>query len=258
MNKHKGKNRTRRNRTGIVVGAFLVMILLTGIVWLYSNSRTHQVFGGIVSRIETEEKVLALTFDDGPTDNTGRILEILDSLGVKATFFVTGRELEEHLEEGRKMARAGHELGNHSYSHQRMILKSGTFVKEEIERTNALIREAGYQGKIAFRPPYFKKLITLPYYLRKNDTKTILCDVEPETELGFSASSEAISDYVIDRATPGSIILLHIMYDSRKEALASLPALVSSLMEQGYRFVTISELLAIGARSESSKRNNEI
>ena len=239
------------------MGAFLGIVLLSGTVWLYSNSRTHQVFGGIVSRIETDEKVLALTFDDGPAGNTGRILEILDSMGVKATFFVTGRELEEHMEEGRKLAQAGHELGNHSYSHQRMILKSGSFIKEEIERTNALIREAGYQGGIAFRPPYFKKLITLPYYLRKNDTKTILCDIEPETELGFSASAEAISDYVITHAAPGSIILLHIMYESRKEALASLPVLTGSLKEQGYRFVTISELLALEKSNKLNRAGNE-
>ena len=257
---HRRSDRIRKNvnRTWIIAGVFLALVLFSGGVWQYMNSRTHQVFGGIVSRIETEEKVLALTFDDGPTANTGRILEVLDSLEVKATFFVTGRELEQQMEEGRKMVRAGHELGNHSYSHQRMVMRSGSFIREEIERTGVLIREAGYHGTIAFRPPYFKKFIALPHYLKKHGIKTILCDIEPETELGFSASDKAISDYVIANAKPGSIILLHIMYDSRKEALASLPALVSSLKGQGYRFVTISELLAMGTRSESDLRSNEI
>jgi len=244
---HRRSDRIKKivNRTGIVLGAILVVVLLSAGVWQFAKSRTHQVFGGIVTHIETEEKALALTFDDGPTVNTGRIMEILDSLEVKATFFVTGMELEEHMEEGRKLALAGHELGNHSFSHRRMIFRSGTFIREEIEQTNTLIRDAGYQGEIAFRPPYFNKLINLPYYLKKSGTKTILCDIEPETLLGFSASAEAISRYVVANAAPGSIILLHVMYDSRKEALASLPALVSSIKEQGYRFVTVSELIAM-------------
>jgi chitin deacetylase len=251
VNRRSDRIRKIVKKTGIVLGAFLALALLSAGVWQFIKSRTYQVFGGIVTRVETGEKALALTFDDGPTVNTGRILEVLDSLEVKATFFVTGRELEEYMEEGRKLALAGHELGNHSYSHRRMIFRSGSFIKEEIERTNTLIREAGYHGTIAFRPPYFNKLITLPHYLKKNGTKTILCNIEPETELGFSASAEALSTYVVANATPGSIILLHIMYDSRKEALSSLPALVSPLKEQGYRFVTISELLAMD-------RNNKI
>jgi peptidoglycan-N-acetylglucosamine deacetylase len=244
---HRRSDRIRKmgNRTWIIAGTFLGMALLSAGLWKFTKSRTHQVFGGIVTRVETEEKALALTFDDGPSVNTGRILEILDSLEVKATFFVTGRELEEHMEEGRKLAQGGHELGNHSYSHRRMIFRSGRFIREEIERTNTLIREAGYQGRIAFRPPYFKKLVTLPHYLKKSGTKTILCNIEPETHLGYSASAEALSTYVVANAAPGSIILLHIMYESRKEALASLPALVSPLKEQGYRFVTVSELLAL-------------
>ncbi len=71
-----------------------------------------------------------------------------------------------------------------------MVLKSLNFIEKELESTNSLIREAGYDGIITFRPPYFKKLFSLPYYLSKNDYKTILCDIEPETALGFSAKSE--------------------------------------------------------------------
>ncbi len=208
-----------------------------------SKSREFQFFGGIIKNIETNEKVVALTFDDGPTNNTDKILDKLDSLDIKATFFVTGNELEQNLEKGKKIVDAGHELGNHTYSHNRMVLKSYSFTKEEIEKTDRLIRDVGYTGDIQFRPPYFKKLIFLPYYLFKNDRKTILCDVEPETALGFSAGSEEISDYVISNTKEGSIILMHVMYDSRVEAFNSLEAIVDKLKEKGYKFVTVSELL---------------
>lgn len=230
-------------RLKTIIGLLLVVIIISYACLHVSKSRTFQFFGGIVSNVNTDEKLVALTFDDGPTHNTDKIIEILDGLDVKATFFITGKELEENLDQGKKLAKAGHELGNHSYSHNRMIFKSPSFIKDEIEITNKLIRQIGYNGEIQFRPPYFKKLVFLPYYLQKNDMKTILCDVEPETVLGFTASSEEISNYVIENSKEGSIILLHIMYDSRNEALDSLEAIVNGLREKGYDFVTVSELL---------------
>ncbi|WP_193774410.1 polysaccharide deacetylase family protein [Vallitalea guaymasensis] len=230
-------------RLKIIIGILLLLIIVSYVMLQVSKSRTFQFFGGIVRNVNTEEKLVALTFDDGPTHNTDKIIDILDELDVKATFFVTGKELEDNLEQGKKLVNAGHELGNHSYSHSRMILKSPSFIKDEIESTNKLIRQAGYKGEIHFRPPYFKKLIFLPYYLHKNDINTILCDVEPETILGFSASSEEISRYVIENSKEGSIILLHIMYDGRTEVLESLDDIVNGLRKKGYDFATISQLL---------------
>lgn len=75
--------------------------------------------------------------------------------------------------------------------------------------------------------------------------KTILCDIEPETALGFSAKSEEISEYVIEHAEPGSIVLLHVMYDSRVEAVESLSDIVKMLRDEGYKFLTVSELLEL-------------
>lgn len=238
----------------VVVGSLAALLVLSGALWKYANSRTHQMFGGIVSQVETEEKVVALTFDDGPTNSTGRIIEILDSMSVKATFYVTGEELEEHMEEGRRLVREGHELGNHSYSHRRMVFRSRAFISKEIEQTSTLIRETGFGGTITFRPPYFKKFIALPHYLMKHGYQTVLCNIEPESVLGFSASGEAISKYVAEHIAPGSIILLHIMYESRREALESLKDLIPDLRAEGYRFVTVSELLGTGSDPDARPR----
>lgn len=87
------------------VSILLVFLMLGATLlaaWKISNSRSFQFFGGIVQKVETKEKVVALTFDDGPTKKTEEILEILEGLNVKATFFVTGRELNQNLEEGKK------------------------------------------------------------------------------------------------------------------------------------------------------------
>jgi peptidoglycan/xylan/chitin deacetylase (PgdA/CDA1 family) len=91
---------------------------------------------------------------------------------VQATFFVIGAEFEQNMAEGRRLVAAGHEMGNHTYSHERMVLVTPSFVRQEIERSDQLIREAGYQCEILFRPPYGKKLFTLPRYLAKNGQHT--------------------------------------------------------------------------------------
>lgn len=224
----------------------LCIILLAGIAFLLfevSKSRNFQFFGGIINQAETEEKVVALTFDDGPSVNTAEILSILRHEDIKATFYLTGKEIEENLEDAKKIVDEGHEIGNHSYSHTRMVLKSPSFIKEEIEKTDDLIRQAGFEGDIHFRPPYGKKLLFLPYYLSKHDRKTILWNIEPETFPEIDGDADKISEHVVENIEPGSIILLHVMYESREESLKSAKKIIASLKEQGYQMTTVSELL---------------
>jgi len=217
-------------RTKIFIA--LSVILLVGVValWEISKSRTFQFFGLIVPRVNTSEKVVALTFDDGPTPSgTSEILKVLDEMHVKATFFVIGA--------------AGHELGNHSYSHARMILVTPNFVQQEVEKTDRLIREVGYTGEINFRPPFGKKLLALPYYLSKTGRRTITWDVEADSKPEIARDAKKIIDVARSQMRPGSIILLHVMYPSRQESLKAVVGIVESLRREGYRFVTVSELL---------------
>jgi peptidoglycan/xylan/chitin deacetylase (PgdA/CDA1 family) len=217
--------------------------ILAGL-WELGKSRTYQVFGEIVPRAETDQRVVALTFDDGPTPQfTAEILRILDEEGVKATFFLIGGELEKYPAEGKRIAAAGHEIGNHTFSHKRMLLVSPSFVKSEIEKTDELIRAADYEGLIHFRPPYGKKLFTLPYYLSQNNRKTITWDIEPESFPEIAKSPDEIARYVLENTRPGSIILLHIMYDPERKSMNSVKPIVDGLKEKGFRFVTVSELI---------------
>ncbi len=109
------------------------------------NARKFQLFGGITDQVETKQKVVALTFDDGPTKNVDKILPLLDQYHVKATFFLIGNEIEKNPVEAKKIVSAGHQIGNHTYSHQRMVFKSPSYIKAEIEKTDKLIREAGFR-----------------------------------------------------------------------------------------------------------------
>jgi chitin deacetylase len=226
----------------IIVAVFTVIV----VAFQISKSRTFQFFGAIIPRLETQQKVVALTFDDGPMPGaTEEVLKMLDEEGIKATFFVIGADLERNLEQGQKMVRSGHELGNHSYSHERMVLKTPSFIETEIERTDQLIRQAGYQGAIHFRPPFGKKLFLLPYYLARNSRKTITWDIEPDSYPEIASDSNRIVAHVLEKTRPGSIIILHVMYQSRAESLKAVKGIISGLKKEGYTFKTVSELLTI-------------
>lgn len=228
------------------IGITLVVLLLILVgAWKLSRSRTLQMFGEIVPRVETSQKIIALTFDDGPTpEATDEVLSILRGRRVKATFFLIGAEIEQRPELARRIASEGHELGNHSYSHTHMVLKSPSFIREEIERTDRLIRDTGYEGDIHFRPPYSHKLVLLPYYLSKTNRKTITMDIEPDSYPEIAGDPERIVNHVVERARPGSIILLHVMYKGREPSLMAVGGIIDRLKEQGYEFKTVSELLA--------------
>lgn len=229
-----------------VVGALLLLCCaLLFALWKVSRSRTFQLFGEIIPRVETTRKVVALTFDDGPTPAaTDTILSILERENIPATFFVTGRELEENMASGRKLVAAGHELGNHTYSHERMILVSPSFIEQEVDRTDSLIRVAGHTGDIHFRAPFCFKLIGLPRYLASIDKKMITWDIEPESYPEIGSDSRRITEHVLENVQPGSIILLHVMYPSRVESMKAVPELIARLKKEGYSFVTVSSLLA--------------
>src|SRR5262245_15225207 len=233
-------------RTRVTLTAAVAIIAVIAAAFQISKSRTFQFFGEIVPRINTRQKVVALTFDDGPTPGiTEEVLSTLNEEGVKATFFVIGEELERNPEEGRKIVAAGHELGNHTYSHERMVLRTPSFIESEIERTDQLIRQAGYQSAIHFRPPFGKKLILLPYFLSKTSRKTITWDVEPDSYPEIAADANRIIAHVMEKSSPGSIILLHVMYKSRGESLKAVKGIITGLKGKGYSFKTVSEMLTI-------------
>ena len=222
------------------------LLLLFG-MWRLSRSRSFQLYGGLVTRVETDSPVVALTLDDGPNPKgTETTLAILDSLNVVATFFLTGHELEQHMKYGRLIVESGHALGNHSFSHSPMMLRSPSFVRGEIVKTDSLIRVAGWNGEIPFRPPYGKRLFVLPRYLHQTNRKTYLWDIEPESYREVAVSAERMALHVIDRARAGSIILLHTMYTSREQSRQALPLIIEGLREKGYEFVTLQELLSHG------------
>ena len=215
----------------------------------YSKSRQYQLFGTIVPRVETEKKVVALTFDDGPTSYAAD--EILVALGpTKATFFLTGFGMIESPAVAPRLIASGHEIGNHTFHHDRLVLKSQGYIAEEIESVDALIRKAGWRGPILFRAPFNKKLVGLPWYLSRHNRIDVTWDVEPDSS-DTSVDTDHIVNDVLATARPGSIILLHPWYHGREATRAAIAPIIAGLRARGYDFVTVSELLkASGRRGE--------
>jgi peptidoglycan/xylan/chitin deacetylase (PgdA/CDA1 family) len=146
----------------------LVVVLIFAVVGYGTlrlmDIRSFQFFGGLVDHIETDQKVIALTFDDAPTLQVTSVLQTLGQKNVRATFFEIGSAIEKYPQLARAITLAGMQVGNHSYSHQRMVFKPFSFYQHEVDKTNQLIRATGYSGEIMFRPPNGKKLVGLPWF----------------------------------------------------------------------------------------------
>jgi len=233
----------RRKMKKWVIALVVTAAVLAVFVMLYylMSARGFQLFGNLVDRVDTNDKVVYLTFDDGPTKNTERILETLDELDVKASFFLIGNCIEESPELAQQILDAGHDIGNHSYSHPRLILQSLSSIKNEVDRTNELIKSLGYDNEIFFRPPYGKKLILLPWYLNEIGQTTVMWTLEPDTFKDVSKDADSMAQYVAENISDGAIILLHPMNDDTDKTLDAIKKIVTELRDLGYSFETITD-----------------
>ena len=237
---------TKIRKIGLfAIGLGLCLLLLLYGLRLYINDHQNQLFGEVISRVETQQKVIALTFDDGPKPKrTERILKILDDENIKATFFLNGKLLKKYKSQSMALVESGHQLANHSYNHDAMVFVSYDHVAEEIESTTKILRGYGYEGELHFRPPFGKSFFNLSRYLENNSIKTIAWDVEPETWGDNRADAQEQVKRALEQTKPGSIIIMHVMFGD-EQSITAAPMIIKELKAQGYRFVTVDELLSL-------------
>ena len=229
-------------RRAIIAASILVAILaLLYATFAISKAACFQLIGTPLCKVDTGEKLIALTFDDGPTPlGVDAVLPVLAKYGAHATFFLVGAQMEDNPGQARRLHAAGHELGNHSYYHKRMWgLFPGTY-EAEIRRTDALLRAAGEAHPRFFRPPNGKKLTGLPIAVARAGYITVTWDAEdPMT----AESARAFADRTLARVQPGSIVVMHVMYKPGQVQRDALPLILEGLKARGYRAVTVGELL---------------
>ncbi|MCX8161315.1 MAG: polysaccharide deacetylase family protein [Candidatus Saccharicenans sp.] len=221
------------------------MLILSGVF-----DPKSPLFGSVFWRGSKKYPVLALTFDDGPSEPyTSEILEILRKYQIPATFFVLGKKIELYPQAIKKIAAAGQEIGNHGYSHQLLPLKSPGKVVKEIRRTEELVFSATGQRPRLFRAPHGFKSPWLVRAVRKAGYRPVAwtCGVWDTDRPG----EKTIIQRSLKGFQNGAILLFH---DGRgleakpdcSQLVKALPAIIEEALGQGYKFMTVSELMAVG------------
>ncbi|MFM7530495.1 MAG: polysaccharide deacetylase family protein [Nodosilinea sp.] len=221
-------------------------------------------FGTAVFCVETPEKLVALTFDDGPDPQyTPAIANLLKRHQAKATFFVLGRRGQEHLAILRDLMAAGHELGNHTFNHPNLNFTLPPTIQTEIGETDAVLKQVQYPDPVYFRPPYGRAGLTVTSTVKPLGRVLILWDIDLMDWTSSLPPVATMAANLKQQLKPGAIILLHDAIagaDSRDPRSDRQPTvdLVENILTtygtQGYRFVTVSELLKAGEALPSLKQ----
>ena len=203
-----------------------------------SSLPSNQVGTASNGDTSTEAKhVCYLTFDDGPSSFTNRLLDCLEKNNAKATFFMTGTEIASFPDEVKRMKKLGCELGNHTYDHTELTTLSFDEISSEVDKVNEQLINLTGEGASVVRPPYgsvndtVKSAINLPLILWSIDTldwKTL--------------NAESTVEEVMNNVTDGSVILMHDIFSTSVDAAE---ILIPQLIEKGYQLVTVHELAAL-------------
>lgn len=220
------------------VGAFTVFFDQAVIV------RKNTIYRG-----SSGEKLVAITFDDGPSPVwTPKILDALKAAGVKATFFMLGDHVEKYPEIAKRVASEGHEIGNHTYDHHVLIYYKMDELEKEIKEAERVIRDVTGVATKYFRPPKAWLTADEKNKIKEMGYKVVLWSLNSKDWVNFD--DKYIVRYLVHSIRPGDILLFHdsggVFYTeggNRNETVKAIPLLVEKLKAKGYRFVTITELL---------------
>lgn len=189
--------------------------------------------------VEKDSKVLSLTFDAAwGNEDTEELISILGRYGVRATFFVVGEWVDKYPESVKALADAGHEVMNHSDDHPHFPKLSAEQMTENLNRCNDKIEKVTGVRPTLFRPPYGDYNDSVIQTVRGIGMQAIQWDCDSLDWKDYGA--DAICKRVLERAKPGSIVLFH---NAAKYTPQALPTVIEGLMQKGYSFVPVSELL---------------
>jgi peptidoglycan-N-acetylglucosamine deacetylase len=194
------------------------------------------------AQVRVDQPYIAMTFDDGPSSaNTPRLLEILKQRNIRATFFLIGQNAASNPDIVRRILADGHEIGNHSWTHPQLSKLSDDRVTTEIIKTQDAIKEASGFTPTLLRPPYGAITARQREWIESQfGLSIILWSVDPFDWKRPGAS--VITQRILSQVRPGGIILSH---DIHKQTVDAMPATLDALIAKGYKFVTVTQLIAM-------------
>lgn len=217
----------------------VIVISLLVLFGISSSASESQI---TYRRVENENMEIALTFDDGPHPYyTERILKILEKYNVKATFFFVGQNIENYPEAAEKVYAAGHEIGNHTYTHHRVRAMEQGELFRELNRCDDAIFEIEEYRTHLFRPPEGAFDDDVELTAKSMDYSIILWSID--TRDWEHLPPETILGNVLTNVRSGDIILMHDYIGRNSPTPESLEMMIPALLERGYKFVTVSELM---------------
>ncbi len=229
---------------GLKIGVILILFFSIAYVTLATEKGRpyYEQKGYVLWEIKTEEKVIALTFDDGPHQTyTPQILDLLAKYDAKATFFVIGERAEKFPDLIRKLNDEGHEIANHTYTHPHSI--TAEELENELKKTNEVIHDITGTYPLLYRPvggSYNDNIINTAV---ENGYKVIMWSWHQDTKDWKRPGVNNIVTTVLSGATPGNIVLFHDAGGDRSQTVTALENILPALEQKGYKFVTVSELL---------------
>ncbi len=200
-----------------------------------------------VDNLDPDKPIVALTFEDGPSQYTQEVVDVLTKYNCKATFFVMGCQLEEFGDSTLYAFNRGMEIGNHSYSHKQLVGLNLNSIDQQIGSTNKLIQDLTGKVPKLYRPPYGRINQVI---LDKIDMAAILWNVDPRD--GEAYNAQEVVDNVMEDIKDGAIILLHDVYQNTVDALE---ILLPALLEEGYQVTNVSQMFA--CRGEPIESNHK-
>lgn len=233
----------------VAAGMALVALGIGGGLLSQAVLSGNSFYGPVLTKVKTNEKVMALTFDDGPYGRyTEQLLEVLAKEQVKATFFIVGEKAVEQADLVRKVQQAGHELALHSYVHRDQLKLPAEAVAENLAQGKAALEGITGVPTKFFRPPHGFKDWTVMAEAKKAHLEVVNWSVIPRD--WTNPGAEVIAQRVIENAHPGAIVLLHDgdspkNVTSREQTIQATGKIIRELKQQGYRFVTVGELKEI-------------
>ncbi|MGL5694341.1 MAG: polysaccharide deacetylase family protein [Peptostreptococcaceae bacterium] len=211
-----------------------------------SNDITRDYEDIIIKKGNTEEKVVALTFDDGPDEDfTPQILDILKKHDVKATFFLIGEKVGYHPEIVKREIEEGHEVGNHTFTHINVAKRGYDDIYNEVTKTQEAIKKVTGEEPTLFRPPY-RAISKNMCDIVKNKNMSIVLWSNLDPRDWSNPGVYYIVNTIDTKVENGNIILLHDynnLRNSKSQTIQALDSVITNLKSKGYKFVTISELI---------------